>query len=59
MKSKKDKINLVVTFPMCAVQFIIGVLLISDHANLHTVGWYYIGSSSFLLLVAVIGVLVS
>jgi len=49
--------QVIATFLLSIAQFIIGILLITDKADIYTIGWYYVISSSFLVFVSIVVVL--
>ena len=50
----KQGVSVITLFVLGIPQFIIGVFLIADKANLHTIGWYYIFASSFTVFVSLL-----
>ncbi len=50
----KHATTIITTFLLSIAQFIIGVMILADKANLKTIGWYYVFSSSFMVLMAIL-----
>lgn len=50
----KEAGNIIVAFVLSIAQFIIGVMIIADKADIHTIGIYYIFGSCFTVLVAIL-----
>lgn len=50
----KAATNLITTFLLAVAQFIIGVMILAGKADIRTIGYYYIVSSTFMVLVSLI-----
>jgi hypothetical protein len=49
-----DAKNIITSFVVGVAQFIIGVLILADKADIRTIGYYYVFSATFIVFMALL-----